>query len=697
MKLSPRALCFVSATLLPGIVCAEDSLVTVEVRAQRQAYRGDTPLQDLPQSVQVLPSELLAETNSVTLDRALDYASGVARQNSFGGLWDSFAIRGFAGDENLPSGYLVNGFNAGRGFSGRRDTSNIESIEVLKGPASALYGRGEPGGTVNVVTRKPQFESTGAVELSVGSFENYRVAGDYTGAVNDAIAIRVNGSYQDADSFRDHFSSRKTALSPSVLFKLGTKSTLSYELEWLDQEAPFDRGIVAIDGEFGAIPESRFFGEPADGPMQIKATGHQLVLQHDLSGGWSLLGGFAYRDSSFKGYSSGAELVPGRQPFFTNGRTLSRQRRFTDYSANDITARFELSGSFETAAFTHHLLAGVDSYRYELDQRLDRIRPTLAAPYAIDVFAPVYGQPLPAPLPFTNTLNEQRASGLYVQDQIDLAPRWKALIGVRFDQFKQNVLNRISGSRAQQSENATSPRAGLVFEATPQASIYASYSKGFRPTSGSNAAGDQFEPEFSASFEVGAKVHTEDERLSGTLAIYRAKKSNILTADPVNAGFSLAVGEAESRGVELDIAGRVGDSLHLNIALAYTDAEVTKAALDPNWGIALPVGSRLINIPRNSGSVLLMKDFDWLQGGFSAGIGAVYFGERLGETTVPDFELPAYTLVNALAQFRIGEHLRLSLNVDNLFDESYYPSSYSRVWVAPGTPRTTTVRATYDF
>ena len=171
--------------------------------AQRQPFRGDVPLEEMPQSVQVMSGELLQTIGVTQLDDVLDLASGIARQNTFGGLWDSFAIRGFAGDENVPTGYLVNGFNAGRGFSGRRDASNIDRIEVLKGPGSALYGRSEPGGTMNIVTKKPQFAPEGSIELAAGSYDTYRVAADFTAPITDSIAVRINGAYEDADSFRD--------------------------------------------------------------------------------------------------------------------------------------------------------------------------------------------------------------------------------------------------------------------------------------------------------------------------------------------------------------------------------------------------------------------------------------------------------------------------------------------------------------
>ena len=156
-----------------------DDVEKIEVVTQRQPYRGDVPLKSLPQNVDIVSGELLEDTGINDLQNALDFTSGIARQNSFGGLWDSFAIRGFAGDENLPSGYIVNGFSAGRGYSGRRDTSNIQSIEVLKGPGSALYGRSEPGGTINIITKKPQFDEEGYIQATASSYDLYRLEGEH--------------------------------------------------------------------------------------------------------------------------------------------------------------------------------------------------------------------------------------------------------------------------------------------------------------------------------------------------------------------------------------------------------------------------------------------------------------------------------------------------------------------------------------
>lgn len=689
---------------VPAAHAADDAAVqSIEVISKRAPFRGDTPLQQLPQAATVLSEEVISTVGATQLDTLLDLASGVARQNTFGGLWDSFAIRGFAGDENTPSGYLVNGFNAGRGFSGRRDASNIETVEILKGPGSALYGRSEPGGTINLVTKKPRFKPEGSIELSAGSFNTYRFAGDYTGPLGDGIAFRVNGAVEDADSFRDEFHSRKVALTPSLLFKLGAATTLTYEAEFTRQSAPFDRGIVATaEGQLGAVPPERFLGEPGDGDTKVRAVGHQLVLNHDISTGWSLLAGLGYRDSSFKGYSSDPELVAGRQTYYQAGTAtyntlLSRQRRYRDFGAQDISARAELSGRVPTGPVLHHVLAGIDLYHYELDQIQDRFRPTLTNNYGIDVFNPVYGQTRTVAA-FTSTLETQKATGVYVQDQMDITPELKALVGVRFDRFKQDLQNRIANTAQAQSKSATSPRVGIVYQALPTASGYASCSKGFRPNSGQSASGVAFDPETSESCEIGTKLQTADKRLGGTVALYRAKKSNILTADPVNAGFSTQAGEAESRGVEIDVSGRIADDWLLNAAYAYTDAKLTTAVLDVNFGFSLPAGSRLINIPRNSGSLLVVREFALPgDGQWSLGGSLTYVGQRLGETGVPAFQLPSYTLLGLIGTYAPNATLKFLLNVHNATDKVYYPSSYARVWVTPGSPRAVTLRMQYQF
>jgi iron complex outermembrane receptor protein len=333
------------------ITAAPEELVVTGIRQQ---YRGDVPLKELPQSVQVISSEMLADVGVTRLDAALDLASGINRQNNFGGMWDAFSVRGFSGDENLPSGVLVNGFNAGRGFGGPRDASNVERIEVLKGPNSALFGRGEPGGTVSITTKKPQFDTQGSFTISAGSFKTVRAEGDITGPITDSIAVRVNGAYNNSDNFRDVLSNTRYTVTPSVLINFSDKTKLSYELEYINLRTPMDRGVVAINGQLGLVPRTRFFGEPGDGRTKVTALGHQLQFQHDFAKGWSALLGFGYRDTSLSGFSSDPEITPARQLLYTGGTLMSRQRRFRDYDTRNLVARSEISGKLYTGSLVRH-------------------------------------------------------------------------------------------------------------------------------------------------------------------------------------------------------------------------------------------------------------------------------------------------------------------------------------------------------
>ncbi len=699
-------------TLLASVICLAGSTSTlaaderseaieeVTVISQKQPYRGDTPLESLPQAIQILDNELLIEMGVVQLQNALDLAGGISRQNDFGGLWDSFAIRGFAGDENVPSGYLVNGFSAGRGYSGRRDASNIESIEVMKGPGSALYGRSEPGGTINLVTKKPQFEKEGYLQISAGRYSTYRVEGDYTGALSDSVAFRINGAYDDAEGYRKT-DPQKYALTPSLLFALSDTTTLSYELELADQEAMFDRGVVAIDGDPGVLPASRFLGDPRNGPMKIEATGHQFVLQHDFDKNWSLLAGLGYRESSFEGYSADTELSGGRQLLLVDGETVTRQRRFRDYDAEDLSGRVELTGSFETGPLTHHMLIGVDAYEFELDTEQRRWRVGFGSgdtTYSVNAFNPVESaEPPPETLPQTNNLEEQSSWGAYLQDQIDLSEKWKMVLGVRYDDYDQDITNRLAGTVTSTSQTATNPRAGLVYEIKPNISLYASYSEGFRPNTGLDFFNSAFEPEESKSYEAGVKFSTLEDRLSGTVAFFKAEKSNVLTSDPVNSGFSAALGEAESKGVEIDLSGNITDTLRLWFSYAYVDAETTNDVINRDWGVEIPSGSRLINIPEHSGNLTLIQSFEIGDAPATVGMGVNYVGDRLGETIDPNYILPSYTLASAFGSYSVTNNLKLSVNIDNLFDKEYFASSYHKWWTMPGSPRTYTLSVRYSL
>jgi iron complex outermembrane receptor protein len=667
----------------------------VIVKAQRQNYRAlsatgatktDTLIKDLPQSVRVITADLLKDVGVVNLAGALDLSSGISRQSNLGGLWDSYAMRGFTGDPNFGSDYMVNGFSSSRGYNGLRDSSSTNSVEVLKGPASALYGRGEPGGTVNITTKKPRFDPAYMLDLSIGSFGNKRVAADLTGAITDTVAYRLNAAFEKSDSFRDTLHTERKFISPSFIWLVGDSTTISYELEASEQETPFDRGVLAVGGVLGLIPNSRFLGEPNDGPTTVKSLGHQVFVQTELNESWKLQSGVSYRDSELVGFSTEANNL------LADNRTLRRQRRHRDFSATDVSGRFEVLGKFATGSFNHSVLFGADAYKFD-DTRIQlRRNPSATNAYSIDIYNPVYGG-VADPLTISiNTLEAQRSHGFYAQDQIDLTDQWKAMLGVRADSYDQTVTNRRLSISNNQSLSATSPRAGLVFQPNKAISLYATAAKGFRPNSGISIDNKAFPAEESRSYEIGAKLETADGKTTGTLALYNISKKNVLTTNPANTDFSISAGEVGSKGLELDVSGELMKDVRFSAAYAYTDATVTKG------DNTIKTGTQFPNVPKNSASVVVTPTFALWDGIATLGGGFNYVGERLGDVAVTStFKLPAYTTARLVSSYAPNKKLRFSLNVENLFNKTYYASSYSQLWVSPGTERTITLNVQYKF
>ncbi|MGV7168749.1 TonB-dependent siderophore receptor [Xanthomonas axonopodis pv. ricini] len=690
-----------------GTACAQAAqsqardLDAVQVRSQYTPYRAlsitgatktDAPLRDLPISARVLDRTLLEDAGVTDLAGALELASGITKANNLGGLWDSYSMRGFTGDPNFSSDYMVNGFNASRGYNGLRDAANTQSIEVIKGPASALYGRGEPGGAVNIVTKKPLFQPQHSVDVSAGRFDSYRAAIDSTGPLSENVAYRLNVMHKDQHSFRDTVDSDSTLLAPSLLWMPTPDTTVSYELEAVRLHTPFDRGVTAIGGDANRLPASRFLGEPRDGDIDLHSTGHQLFVVHGLDQTWSVQGGATYRDSGVRGFSTEPWTLQADQ------RSLRRERRYRDYQGRDIAARAEVLGSLQAGRVTHNVLFGIDGNRFD-DSRFQQRARSAATPYSIDVLAPRYGLAQPGRLStITDTNERQQVWGVYAQDQIDLGARWKALLGLRYDHYRQDLDNHLRGTTQRASDGVASPRAGMTFHVDDALSLYASAAAGFRPNSGVGANGQSFAPEKSRSLETGLKYVQPGDGLEATVAAFRIDKKNVLSLDPADTSFSLPVGQMRSQGVELDLLGRLSPHLAASVGLAYTDSQVTRSsAAAASTGLA--EGRRFPNVPRLSGNAFLNYEQP-LTGKRSAalGVGVLHTGERLGSVdSNTDFVLPAYTVWRAVGHYDLSQRLRLYAKVENLTDRRYAAFSYSEQWVYPGAPRSWTVGAQLRF
>ncbi|MEZ0472181.1 TonB-dependent siderophore receptor [Luteimonas salinilitoris] len=700
--------CIPAQAQSPSADTAATDLDAVRVVGRRDsgAYYADEtsgskthlPLRELPQSVRVLSRQTIDDLGATRLDDTLDYVGGISRQNDFGGLWDNFAVRGLPGSENTGSAMLRNGLAGNRGYNAPRDTANLERIEFLKGPAAALYGSSEPGGTINLVTKAPQWRRGTAVELYAGNRDRYRAVLDTTGPLGDAFAYRLNAAAEEGGSVREHVRSRRAFLAPAFTWRLGEATTLEYDGEWLRHEVPLDRGVLQVDGRLGAVPRERFLGEPADGDIRVDNRTHQLVLDHEWAEGWSGRIAASRRTTALRGLSTEPSALQA------DGRTLWRQRRHRDYASEDTVLQAELRAELATGALRHDLLVGVETYDYAFDQHVLRVRPSAAEPYALDLLQPVYGQPQPAPLPFIDTRETQRNRALYLQDAIGLGERWRLLLGLRRDDHRQTLYDHRLGTRHSQSPSATSPRLGLSWLPDAHWTIYANAGKSFRPNNGADVWGGSDTrsppaPETGRALELGAKWQAADGRLGGTLALFDIVKRNVLTGDPDNEGQLIAAGRVRSRGAELDFAGQVTEHWRANASVSFNDVEV----VEDN---TLQPGRSLINVPRVNASLLAVYERALGGGLYGIGGGLTHTGARpaeaytraQAEAGVAPSELPAYTVAKLTAYWRPTSALRLSLDVDNVFDRTYYTSSVAATpWVSVGEARTLTLGAQWRF
>lgn len=647
-------------------------------RATRSASatKTDTAVRDIPQSISVIPATVLKDLGNTSVERALEFAGGVSKQNNFGGLTlYEYSVRGFTTSE-----FYQDGFSANRGYPSTPDTANIERIEVLKGPAASLYGRGDPGGTVNIVTKKPQPDAFTTLQTSAASWDRYRTALDVNTPLDGEgrVLSRVNLAVEDNHSFRDHVDSKRVFVAPSFSWQLDPDTHLLVESEFVRHSSTFDRGIVANTG----MSHSTFLGEPNDGNIDNHNNRIQAALEHHLNDAWKLRLASHYKQGSLWGDASESRAL------YADGRTVNRRYRERSTGWHDSITQLELRGLFDIGSWQHELLIGTEYEDYRKKERVTAID----GDYPIDIYKPVYGQPKAnGKRSGTDFFEQTKSHALNLQDQIIFTDRLRGMIGARFEHFEQSTDDFARNHvKSRQTHDAFTQRAGLLYQLTPQVGVFANASTSFKPNSGLDAGGKSFKPEEGVGYEVGIKSELFDERLSATLAAFHIEKENVLALDPAT-DTNRAMGKARSQGLDLQVTGQVTDAIRVIGAFAYIDAEVTKGDKE------IPTGSRILGVAKRSGSLLGVYEFqDGALRGSDLGAAFTYVGDRSGEAGT-GFELPAYHTVDLLAHYKATKNVTVGLNLNNLFDEKYYERSYSRYWANPGEPRNLTVSLTLNL
>ena len=648
-------------------------------RATRSASatRTDTAIHETPQSISVVPAQVVEDIGATRLEDALDYAGGVERGNNFGGQGlTEFLVRGFSTQEFYRNGFAVN-----RGYPNMPDASTLERIEVLRGPASMLYGRGDPGGTFNIVSKQPQAERRTVLGSQVNTDGLRRGTLDTTGALDESAGFtyRLNLVAEGSDSFRDHVESERYNIAPVLRWQLSDDTALILEGDYLHNRHPMDRGLTRYPNQAGDLSRDRFLGEESAGKLTNQNATTQLRLEHQLDSQWMLRGGIQYLDGSLDG---GAVENNG---LAADGRTAGRNYSERWLNWNDLAVQANMEGHFDAAGLAHTLLLGVEFDDFNYDSQIDRSGGA-TSDFPIDLYDPVYGQPLPA-LTRTTTYDDEnlKSYAFFLQDQIALTERLTAQVGARLERFEQRYENKLTPAGSwDQAHNAVSPRFGLIYDLTEELAVYANTSRSFKPNRGADRSSQAFDPEEGIAHEVGIKYELPEHDLSVTAALFHITKENVLTSDPVDSNYQIAAGEARSRGFDISVAGNITPQWRVIGGYAYVDAEVTESS-----SASMPAGTRLANVPRHSFN--LLDTYEFAEGplaGLGVGMGIKYVGDRKGGATSTAFDMDAYTTVDLLAYYPLTERVRLNLNLNNLFDEEYEERAWGNIWAYPGAPRT---------
>jgi iron complex outermembrane receptor protein len=673
-----------------------DEFVTVtagdigyRAEAATTALRTDIALRDTPQSIQIVTKQVIEEQAAVTAGDVVRNVSGVSVPNSSGGRAEDFTVRGFTSSGNTYKDGIRNDFNSNRAY---HEFSNVERVEVLKGPASVLYGRLDPSGVVNMVTKRPLAEHYFSLTFLGGGFNFERPQIDLSGPLNrsKSLLYRFNAAYDHSDTFRDFNERERVFIAPVVTWVAGAGTTITIDGEAMRGSSLIDRGLIAVGSGVAPLPLDRYLGDPSI-PYKYRQGRAGAQVYHVFNPGWSLRSMFRAAGNKANYHS--------RQPsrLLDDNRTLQLNLNYSDQSLQTYYWQNDTSGKFRTGWLKHQVVFGFDlgRERFASNGLSGSQRP-------IDIYNPVYSF---APGPLTRqsdsvTVND--SAGVYGQDLLILRDDLKLLVGGRFDYFDQLNDNRLTRTIRTAIDRKFTPRLGLVYQPVESVSLYASWSRSFQPQLQLTYDNQPFKPETGEQYEAGVRIEGFNKRLTSTIAVYQITKRNVSTPDirpGVPSGFSVQLGEQRGRGFEIDLSAQPARRWNLLFTYGYADAVVSE---DNARAGAIPIaGNALLGAPRHTGSLWSSYEFDrrFLRGlGFGAGLFGV--GRRFGDNE-HTFEVPGYLRADASVFYRIYKadrvRYRFALNLNNLLDKKYYEGVRGRLGIVPGPPRNAVASLQFIF
>lgn len=620
------------------------------------------PMLDIPQVVNTVSDKVLADQHATTLDEALYNVSNVVQTNTLGGTQDAFVRRGFGA--NRDGSIMTNGL---RTVLPRSFNAATERVEVLKGPASTLYGILDPGGLINVVTKRPEKTFGGSLSATSSSFGGGTGQVDVTGPIDGTrLAYRLTGEYQDEDYWRNFGNERSTFIAPSLTW-FGEDATVTVLYSHRDYKTPFDRGTIFDLNTKKAVNVDRKtrFDEPfnvTDGQSDLA----QLNAEYRLNSQWTAKFDYSYSQDK---YSDNQARV---MAYDSKTGNLTRRVDATQGSTQRMhTTRADLQGNVDIAGFYNEILTGVSYENYDL-LRTDMIRCKNVKDF--NIYNPSYGS-----LGKCTTVSasdsdqtiKQESYSAYAQDALYLTDKWIAVAGMRYQYYTQYAgKGRPFNVNTDSRDDQWTPKLGLVYKLTPAVSLFANYSQTFMPQSSIASYIGDLPPETSNAYEIGAKFDLFDG-ITANIALFDIHKRNVLYTESIgDETVAKTAGRVRSQGVEVDLAGSLTENTNIIASYGYTDAKVLE---DPDYA-----GKPLPNVPRHTGSLFLTYDIHNAFAGNTLTLGGGGHGvSRRSATNGADYYLPGYFVADAFAacKMKLQYPVTLQVNVKNLFDKTYYTSS----------------------
>jgi len=639
-----------------------------------------TALRDIPQSVSVVGRRQLNDQMLTTIGDVVRYQPGITAHQGENNR-DQIIIRG----QSSSADFFVNGVRDDVQYL--RDTYNLESIEVIRGPNALIFGRGGAGGVLNRVTKEASFAPLREITVQGGSFGDLRAAADINQPINDKVAFRVNGLAERSNSFRDFVNFRRYGLAPTLTFTPGNDTSFTLAYEFFRDQRTADRGITSFQNKPADVPISTYYGNPDD--SEVNADVHLISGTFEKQiGDLNIRNRTMYGDYDrfYQNYVPGTANTAGTLVSISAYNNATRRK--------NLFSQTDLIYTFETGRLKHRLLGGFELGR----QRTTNFRNTgffsnAATSILVDFDRPTTDVPVTFRQAASDADNRLRLNvgAAYVQNQVEISRYLQIVGGLRFDYFDLRYHNNRNGEDLRRIDRLVSPRLGIVVKPLAQLSLYGSYSVSYLPSSGDQFASltnitQQLEPEEFRNYEVGVKWDIR-HNVSLTSALYRLDRTNTRSTDPNDPSRIAQTGSQRTNGFEIGLNGNITRAWSVTGGYSYQDAFITSTTA------AAPAGRQVAQVPHHTFSI--WNKYQFLRK-LSAGLGVINRSDMFAaiDNTVV---LPGYTRMDAAVYYSFNETWRMQANFENLFNARYYLNADSNTNISAGVPRALRVGLTARF